>query len=111
MKKKFAPNDKEISQEKEFSPEDLGKRYKCYKCGTKFFDLRRPQPLCPSCYEDQNNDVAKGLKKRKKRFRLSFTRKEPSIDVLKEVIIEIDDKYAFDIDDLVFEDHTGISKD
>ena len=32
---------------------NLGKRYKCYKCGIKFYDLGKPQPLCPSCGANQ----------------------------------------------------------
>jgi hypothetical protein len=109
--KEFAPNDKKHSHEKEFSPEDLGKRCKCYKCGTKFYDLGKPHPLCPTCSEDQNKDMSKGLNKRKKRFRLSFTRKEPSIHVLQEVTNDVEVVYILDIDDLVFEEHTGTSAD
>ena len=32
-------------QKKEITPMDLGTRYKCYKCGTKFYDLGRSEPL------------------------------------------------------------------
>lgn len=31
----------------------LGKRYTCYECGTKFYDLNRPAALCPECNADQ----------------------------------------------------------
>ena len=31
----------------------LGKRYTCFECGTKFYDLNRPQPICPECMADQ----------------------------------------------------------
>ncbi|MBT3219008.1 MAG: TIGR02300 family protein [Proteobacteria bacterium] len=31
----------------------LGNRYLCFKCGTKFYDLNRPVPLCPECEADQ----------------------------------------------------------
>ena len=27
----------------------LGQRYTCFKCGTKFYDLNRPEPLSPEC--------------------------------------------------------------
>ncbi|HNY63897.1 MAG TPA: FYDLN acid domain-containing protein [Deltaproteobacteria bacterium] len=47
---------------------ELGTRYKCYKCETKFYDLGRPKPICPSCGEDQNNrEVRQVLKRRKRR--------------------------------------------
>ncbi len=34
----------------------LGKRYGCFECGLKFYDLNRPEPLCPKCGADQRND-------------------------------------------------------
>lgn len=34
----------------------LGKRYGCFECGQKFYDLNRPEPLCPKCGADQRND-------------------------------------------------------
>jgi len=32
---------------------DLGKKYVCFKCSARFYDLRRPEPLCPKCGTDQ----------------------------------------------------------
>ena len=32
---------------------DLGTKYTCFKCGTKFYDLKRPVPVCPKCGTDQ----------------------------------------------------------
>lgn len=32
---------------------DLGTKYVCYKCGTKFYDLKKPVPACPKCGADQ----------------------------------------------------------
>ncbi len=32
---------------------DLGNKYVCFKCGTKFYDLRKPIPTCPKCGTDQ----------------------------------------------------------
>ncbi len=34
----------------------LGTRYTCFQCGTKFYDLNRPEALCPSCGADQKDD-------------------------------------------------------
>lgn len=31
----------------------LGKRYECFKCTTKFYDLNRPAAVCPDCGTDQ----------------------------------------------------------
>jgi uncharacterized protein (TIGR02300 family) len=32
---------------------DLGTKYVCFKCGTKFYDLKKPVPTCPKCGADQ----------------------------------------------------------
>ena len=34
---------------------DLGAKYVCFKCGTKFYDMKRPDPLCPKCGADQRD--------------------------------------------------------
>jgi len=34
---------------------DLGKKYTCYSCHTKFYDLGKPVPLCPKCGADQRD--------------------------------------------------------
>lgn len=30
-----------------------GTKYTCYHCGCKFYDLNRPEPICPKCQTDQ----------------------------------------------------------
>ena len=34
----------------------LGKRYTCFKCGAKFYDLNKPEPICLKCSTDQRDD-------------------------------------------------------
>lgn len=34
----------------------LGTRYQCFQCGLKFYDLNRPEPLCPKCGADQREN-------------------------------------------------------
>jgi uncharacterized protein (TIGR02300 family) len=61
---------------------ELGTKYKCFKCETKFYDLGRPLPLCPICGEDQNNrEPRQTLKRRRKRSSLKM---EPDIPILPE---------------------------
>lgn len=31
---------------------DLGTKHTCWKCGTKFYDLKKPAPACPKCGAD-----------------------------------------------------------
>jgi uncharacterized protein (TIGR02300 family) len=109
---------KKQPQKKELTATDLGTRYKCYKCGTRFYDLGRPQPLCPSCGEDQNNDEAKGLHKRKRKRRPfsmakpahTITAPEESEEAI-EVVNEVDAEYALDMDDIVLEESVDVVKE
>ncbi len=32
---------------------ELGSKFTCFNCGTKFYDLHKPEPLCPKCGADQ----------------------------------------------------------
>jgi hypothetical protein len=34
----------------------LGTRFSCFQCGSKFYDLNKPDPLCPTCGADQRDD-------------------------------------------------------
>jgi hypothetical protein len=100
-------------KEKETPAAVLGTRYKCYKCGTKFYDLEKPKPLCPSCGVNQNDDEAKGIHKRKKKKRpYPMIKADPTIiapqekDDVIEVVNEIDAEYTLDVDDMVLEEST-----
>lgn len=37
---------------------DLGSKHLCYKCSTKFYDLKKPDPICPKCGADQRESPA-----------------------------------------------------
>ena len=34
---------------------ELGRKYTCYSCHTKFYDLGKPTPICPKCGSDQRD--------------------------------------------------------
>jgi len=34
---------------------NLGHKYTCYSCHTKFYDLGKPVPTCPKCSADQRD--------------------------------------------------------
>lgn len=40
----------------------LGTRFTCFTCGTKFYDLNRPVPACPECGADQREAPARDIK-------------------------------------------------
>ena len=37
---------------------DLGKKYECFHCHTKFNNLGKPDPICPKCGANQKNAKA-----------------------------------------------------
>jgi uncharacterized protein (TIGR02300 family) len=37
---------------------DLGTKHSCFKCGTKFYDMKKPEPICPKCGADQRQTPA-----------------------------------------------------
>lgn len=37
---------------------DLGTKHVCFKCSTKFYDLKKPDPICPKCGADQRDSPA-----------------------------------------------------
>src|SRR5262249_39626260 len=46
---------------------ELGTKHRCFQCGTKFYDLNRPEKICPKCKANQKNappesDAPKGGK-------------------------------------------------
>ena len=57
---------------------DLGTKFTCCKCGTKFYDLKKPEPLCPKCGADQREAAtARPTKKAKEK---EPVRVEPEIE-------------------------------
>lgn len=50
---------------------DLGNKFVCYKCTTKFYDLKKPDPLCPKCGADQRESPTLKPASETKRSRLS----------------------------------------
>lgn len=83
---------------------ELGAKYKCYKCGCKFYDLGKPEALCPQCGEDQSNEESKKLLKRKRRRSLAKAKAEvrPAEETLTGSEMEDElDEYVLDMDDVV----------
>ena len=33
----------------------LGNKYECFNCGAKFYDLAKPEPMCPKCGANQKD--------------------------------------------------------
>jgi hypothetical protein len=81
----------------------LGTRYTCYECGAKFYDMNKPEALCPSCNADQvndpNPDPIELLKSMKRRSR-SKTKAESSVETSVEVKAEDNNESASDEEEI-----------
>lgn len=69
---------------------DMGIKYTCFRCGAKFYDLKRPEPLCPKCGADQREAVVLRAQEKSERKRSRAAVEEPAVDeeVLDEPIEE-----------------------
>ena len=51
------------------SAHDRGRKFVCYKCSGKFYDLNKPAPVCPKCGADQREQpVARPAEARRSRL-------------------------------------------
>ena len=86
---------------------DLGTKHTCFKCGTKFYDLRKPQAVCPKCGADQKDSPALKAPPAEKRVRAAARPPPP-------VVPEVDDaeaEVAADEDDLDDDDDDDAGDD
>ena len=60
---------------------DLGTKHACFKCGTKFYDLRKPAPICPKCGADQRESPALKPAPSERRARAAARPVEPVAEV------------------------------
>lgn len=58
---------------------DLGTKYTCFKCGVKFYDLKKPEPICPKCGADQRESPALRAPEKGERRRRAAV-EEPAIE-------------------------------
>ena len=81
---------------------NLGTRYTCFDCGKKFYDLNKPEPVCPGCganlLEDPTPDPRVAVMAKYKGSRMTAKEAAPSKEAIE--IESIDDAPA-DADDEV----------
>lgn len=76
---------------------DLGNKFTCFKCTTKFYDLKKPDPVCPKCGADQRESPALKPASEGRRGRLSAVPKviEP-IEPAEEAAVETEEEEDLD---------------
>jgi uncharacterized protein (TIGR02300 family) len=68
---------------------DLGAKHTCYQCGTRFYDLKKPAPICPKCGADQRHSPAQKSPAAGERRRAApKPPAEPVLDVVPEDVEE-----------------------
>ena len=69
---------------------DLGNKFVCFKCSAKFYDLKKPDPVCPKCGSDQRESPANKPPSEGRRGRLAAVPKviEP-VEVAEEPAVEV----------------------
>jgi uncharacterized protein (TIGR02300 family) len=80
---------------------DLGQKFTCFKCTTKFYDLKKPDPVCPKCGTDQREVPTSKGSSEGRRSRLAAVPKviEPAEPAEEEAAEEEDELEALDDDD------------
>jgi len=72
---------------------DLGTKHTCFKCGAKFYDLKKPNAICPKCGADQRD-----MPPPPKTSRRAAARAEPADDA-EPLLDETEDGAEGDDDD------------
>jgi uncharacterized protein (TIGR02300 family) len=67
---------------------DLGTKYLCFKCGAKFYDLRKPEPICPKCGADQRTNVPAKTTPAERKARAAAKPIEPVLDEVDAVVLD-----------------------
>jgi uncharacterized protein (TIGR02300 family) len=63
---------------------DLGTKHTCFKCATKFYDMKKPVPLCPKCGADQRESPALKPAPAERRARAPVKVPEPVVEEVAE---------------------------
>ena len=74
----------------------LGNRFTCFSCGTRFYDLNKPDPICPKCGADQRETpvveppkrTRKKAAKKKAKINRSLVEEEEQASTNAEVGVE-----------------------
>jgi uncharacterized protein (TIGR02300 family) len=78
---------------------DLGAKHVCFKCGTKFYDMKKAEPICPKCGADQRQSPASKPSHAAERRRAPAKPVVPVEPETEEVEAEVDEDEDDDEDD------------
>ena len=81
---------------------NLGSKHECYNCGTRFYDLGKPESICPKCGANQKDAASN-----ESPATTTAARRKRKADIPK--VIETDDDVP--IEDIPEEDLEGAGLD
>jgi uncharacterized protein (TIGR02300 family) len=84
---------------------DLGRKYVCWKCGTKFYDLKKASPACPKCGSDPRESPALKAPPEKK------VRPAPKVEPAEEVELGEEAELEKDLEEGAAEDEVEEPED
>jgi len=76
---------------------DLGTKHTCFKCEAKFYDLKKPQVICPKCGADQRGAPVHKPAAAEKRPKAAAPEPAPEVEEpeeTEEVFEELDEDAA-----------------
>ena len=68
----------------------LGQRWVCYACEAKFYDLNRPEPICPKCKADQRESPAFAKPKRARPKKAAPKAPVPAVEPIVEDTLRLE---------------------
>jgi uncharacterized protein (TIGR02300 family) len=91
----------------------LGNKFECFNCGSKFYDLGKPEAICPKCGADQKNahQAESPASSQASRKRRKAEVVKPPVEVEEEETIEVapdDELEAPEPDDTEVEEEEDI---
>jgi uncharacterized protein (TIGR02300 family) len=63
---------------------DLGAKHTCFKCSTKFYDMKKQVPVCPKCGADQRESPALKPAPAERRAKAPARPPEPVVEAIAE---------------------------
>lgn len=69
---------------------DLGTKHVCFKCKSKFYDLKKPAAICPKCGADQR-DAPPPLTAKQQKKLLQTPKPAEAAEVADEPVADLDE--------------------
>ena len=78
----------------------LGKRWACYSCGVNYYDLGKPETICPRCQSDQRQSPKYEQPKAKRARPSKKAAVRPIPEPLPPVVLESEGEGELDFEDV-----------